>query len=85
MIFETPDHIKFKVIQIAWFLARRIVPYLQIGQSVKQGDVIGLIKMGSQVTIIFDKNIKVEAKVGDIVHEWVTVLWTVKRCPKQID
>jgi len=78
MLFETPNHTKFKVIQIAGFLARRIVPMLHIGQSVKQGDIIGLIKMGSQVTIVFDKSVKVQAKVGDTVHEGLTILGTLK-------
>ncbi len=78
MVFETPTHTKFKVIQIAGFLARRIVPFLQVGQSVKQWDLIGLIKMGSQVTIIFDNTVNVQAKVGDIVNEGDTILATKK-------
>lgn len=78
MVFETPTHSKFKVIQIAGFLARRIVPFLQVGQSVKQWDLIGLIKMWSQVTIIFDNTVTIKAKVGEIVHEWQTIIATKK-------
>lgn len=79
MLFETPNKTKFKVIQIAGFLARRIVPFLKVWESIKQGDLIGLIKMGSQVTIIFDKNVDVKAKVGDTVHEGLTILGTLKK------
>ena len=78
MVFETPDHSKFKILQIAGFLARRIVSFIQPTQSVNQGDVIWLIKFGSQVTIIFDNTVNVQAKVGDVVHEWLTVLATKK-------
>jgi phosphatidylserine decarboxylase len=78
MLFETPQGIRFKVIQIAWFVARRIVPYLDINQEVQQGDHIGLIKFWSQVTVIFDKNIDITAKLGDIVIDGETVLWKVK-------
>ena len=74
MLFETPNHIKFKVIQIAGFMARRIVSFIKIWQHIKQGDVIGLIKMWSQVTIIFDKNIDILVKKWDIIHEWETVI-----------
>jgi len=79
MLFETPNKMKFKVIQIAGFLARRIVSFLEVWQSVKQGELIGLIKLGSQVTIIFDKNVSVQAKVGDTVHEGLTILGTLKK------
>ena len=78
MLFETPTHSKFKVIQIAGFMARRIVSFLEVWQDSKQGDVIGLIKFGSQVTIIFDNTVNVQAKVGDIVDEWLSVLATKK-------
>jgi phosphatidylserine decarboxylase len=79
MLFETPAHSKFKVIQIAWFLARRIVSYLEVGQSVKQGDLLWLIRFGSQVTIIFDNTVNVKAKVGDTVDEGLTILGTLKK------
>ncbi|MDR0369795.1 MAG: phosphatidylserine decarboxylase [Candidatus Peribacteria bacterium] len=63
MLFEREDGVRYKVIQIAGFLARRIVPYLEVGYNVEQGDIIGLIKFGSQVTIIFDKNVEVVAEL----------------------
>jgi phosphatidylserine decarboxylase len=63
MLFERKDGVRYKVIQIAGFLARRIVPYLEVGYVVEQGDVIGLIKFGSQVTIIFDQYVEVTAEL----------------------
>jgi phosphatidylserine decarboxylase len=44
LLFERDDGIRFKVIQIAGFVARRIVSYVKKGDAVKQGEVIGLIK-----------------------------------------
>lgn len=78
MLFETSQGVRYKVIQIAWFVARRIVPYLNINQEVKQWDIIGLIKFWSQVTVIFDKNIKIIAKVWDVVVDGETVLWKIE-------
>jgi phosphatidylserine decarboxylase len=81
MLFEREDGIRFKVIQIAGFLARRIVPYLTVSNVVQQGEVIGLIRLGSQVTIIFDHHVEVLAQVGDKVVDGETVLAKIKETP----
>ena len=48
-----------KVIQIAGTLARRIVPYVKKGDTVKKGEKIGIIRFGSRVDIYLPtKNIK---------------------------
>jgi phosphatidylserine decarboxylase len=65
---------KYKVIQIAGLLARRIVSYAQPGSEVKQGDVIGLIRLGSQVTVIFPHDVEVAVKNGDIVTDGESVI-----------
>ena len=48
-----------KIVQIAGTLARRIVPFVSEGQSLKKGDKIGLIRLGSRVDVYLpEKNIK---------------------------
>ena len=47
MLFSGPNDVKFKVIQIAGLVTRRIEDYVEIGEEVNQGDVIGLIRLGS--------------------------------------
>lgn len=74
MLFETDTGIRYKVIQIAGLLARRIVSYIKPWQEVQQGDVIGLIKFGSQVTIVFDNQVDVIARIGQKVVDGETVL-----------
>ena len=54
------------IVQIAGLIARRIVCEVEQGQSVKQGDRIGMIRFGSRVDIYF-KNKKILAKVGQNV------------------
>lgn len=78
MLFQTPSGTKYKVIQIAGTMARRIESFIQTGDVLSQWDVISVIKFWSQVTIIFDNTVEVSAQVGDIVHEWVTVLGRLK-------
>ena len=45
-----------KVIQIAGFLARRIETFIKPGEKVIAGQRIGIIKLGSQVTLILPKD-----------------------------
>jgi len=54
------------VVQIAGLIARRIVCEVEQGQSLKQGDRIGMIRFGSRVDVYF-KNKKVLAKIGQNV------------------
>jgi len=54
------------VVQIAGLIARRIVCEVEQGQSLKQGDRIGMIRFGSRVDIFF-KNKNVLAKIGQNV------------------
>ena len=54
------------IVQIAGLIARRIVCEVEQGQTLKQGDKIGMIRFGSRVDIYF-KNKKVLAKVGQNV------------------
>jgi phosphatidylserine decarboxylase precursor-related protein len=59
-------------------MARRIEDYVQPDQNVKQGDVIGLIKLGSQVTVILPHNTIIKTKVGETVTDGETVIAEIK-------
>ncbi len=54
------------IVQIAGLIARRIVCDVEQGQSLKQGERIGMIRFGSRVDVYF-KNKKVLAKLGQNV------------------
>lgn len=58
-----------KVVQIAGTLARRIVPYIKKGDTIKRGEKIGIIRLGSRVDIYLPlKAIKtICVKKGDMV------------------
>ena len=60
------DNEEIIIVQIAGLIARRIVCEVEQGQSLKQGDRIGMIRFGSRVDIYF-KNKKVLAKIGQNV------------------
>lgn len=57
-----------RVIQIAGAFARRIVPYVMVGESVRKGQKIGMIRFGSRVDVILpEARIRPCVRVGDRV------------------
>ena len=74
MLFSTVEWYRFRVIQIAWFFARRIVSYLSLQDEVFQWDPIGHIKFWSQVSVILDDNFDVKVNVWDKVVDWETII-----------
>lgn len=60
--------------QIAGLIARRIVTYSRVGETVKQGDRMGIIRFGSRVDVFLPPNARIRAKVGDLTTAGVTVL-----------
>jgi phosphatidylserine decarboxylase len=60
--------------QIAGLIARRIVTYSKLGETVKQGDRMGIIRFGSRVDVFLPPGSTVRAKLGDVTTAGVTVL-----------
>jgi phosphatidylserine decarboxylase len=60
--------------QIAGLLARRIVFYPKIGDPLKRGQRVGLIKFGSRVDVLMDASARPNVKVGDHVQGGSTIL-----------
>jgi phosphatidylserine decarboxylase len=51
-------------VQIAGTVARRIVPYLEAGVSVEQGEKLGLIRFGSRFDIYLPEGVEPAVVVG---------------------
>jgi phosphatidylserine decarboxylase len=60
--------------QIAGLIARRIVFNLKVGDHVACGQRVGLIKFGSRVDVLFDRDAAVQVKPGDRVKGGASVL-----------
>ncbi len=69
---------KILVVQIAGFLARRIIPYVKESDFVKQGEPIGIIAFGSRVDIYFPKLYTPVVQLKAKVKAGLTVLATKK-------
>lgn len=60
--------------QIAGLIARRIVTYSKVGQHIRQGDRMGIIRFGSRVDVFIPVGSKVLGKLGDVTTAGVTIL-----------
>jgi len=68
------DSQKVVVRQIAGLIARRIVTYPELGDSVQQGNRLGIIRFGSRVDVFLPVGSKVLAKLGDRTVAGTSVL-----------
>jgi len=60
--------------QIAGLIARRIVFNFKVGDRVTCGERVGLIKFGSRVDVLFDRDAAIQVKLGDRVKGGATIL-----------
>ena len=67
---------KYRILvrQIAGLIARRIVTYSKVGDTVKQGSRMGIIRFGSRVDVFLPAGTRLTAKLGDATVAGVTIL-----------
>jgi phosphatidylserine decarboxylase len=70
--------------QIAGILARRIVFTKKIGDAVRRGERIGLIKFGSRTDVLLEPSAEVRVKVGDRVKGGLSILAFLNAAPQQL-
>jgi phosphatidylserine decarboxylase len=62
------------MVQIAGLVARRIVSYVQEGDSVDRGERVGLICFGSRVDLYFPEECQVQVRIGQKVKAGSSIL-----------
>jgi len=62
--------------QIAGVLARRIVFWKRLGDSLARGERVGLIKFGSRVDVLMDPDVTLSVTVGDHVRAGSSIIGT---------
>lgn len=65
---------KMVVKQIAGFIARRIVCWVQTGEEIEVGQKLGLIRFGSQVDLILPMDVEVCVSEGDRLFGGISVV-----------
>jgi phosphatidylserine decarboxylase len=75
---QTTPGDRYVVVQIAGYLARRIVSYVKSGDILKRGELFGIIQFGSRVDLYLPENVNLKVTVGDSVYGGETVLGVIK-------
>lgn len=71
------DQSEVVVKQIAGVLARRIVFWKHLGDTLAQGERVGMIKFGSRVDVLVDPTVEWRVKVGERVRAGSSILATI--------
>jgi len=74
VVLLTEDRFKVLVVQIAGLVARRIVCYPKLGDSLKRGEIFGLIRFGSRVDLYLPLTVNPAVRVGQKVKGGETII-----------
>jgi phosphatidylserine decarboxylase len=67
IVMINDGRMKLVFTQIAGIVARRIVFWKRVGDTVQKGELVGLIRFGSRVDVLFPSGTRATVKVGDHV------------------
>lgn len=74
LTITTSAGLQYTVVQIAGFIARRIVCWAEQGDQVTAGQRFGLIRFGSRVDLYLPPTVQVQVQTGDKVRAGETIL-----------
>ena len=74
VMFETKSGKMYKIKQIAGFIARRILNYMEPENRVERGQRLGFIRFGSRVDIIVPEDFQIDVSLGDMVRGNQTII-----------
>ncbi len=77
IVVENKNGVAVLCRQIAGALARRIVYYVDVNQSIRRGDEMGFIKFGSRVDLFLPLNTNINVKIDDVVQGNTTIIGNV--------
>jgi phosphatidylserine decarboxylase len=78
IIMVSQGDLKLVFTQIAGLVARRIVCWKKVGDSVGKGELIGLIRFGSRVDVLFPAGTEVTVERGARVRGGSTPIGMIK-------
>lgn len=74
ILMETEDNLKILLVQVAGFIARRIVCYLNPGDILRKGEIFGMIRFGSRIDLYLPTKFKPIVHLGDHVKGGETII-----------
>lgn len=82
MTVVTPAGDRVCFVQIAGLVARRVLCYKLIGETIKKGERYGFIRFGSRVDVYLPMHAHVEVAIGDKVTGVATTIALLDQAPK---
>ena len=73
-LIECENGVRVVIVQVAGFLARRIVSRAKFGDELEIGEKFGMIKFGSRVDVYLPEDVKVGVEVGQKVVAGRTII-----------
>ncbi|HLH31746.1 MAG TPA: phosphatidylserine decarboxylase, partial [Terriglobia bacterium] len=83
VIMVAQGDLKIVFTQIAGLVARRIVCWKRVGDTVGKGELVGLIRFGSRVDVLFPAGTEVTVERGARVRGGSTPIGIIKETRKQ--
>ncbi len=74
LILEAEDRSKILLIQIAGFFARRIICYARAGNTLRKGEIFGMIRFGSRVDLYLPFEVKTIIEIGQHVKAGESII-----------
>ncbi len=74
LVVETPDGLRLVFVQIAGLVARRILCYVNPGDTLERAKRYGMIRFGSRVDVYVPDGIEILVKLGEPAVAGVTAL-----------
>jgi phosphatidylserine decarboxylase len=74
LILSTPKNFHYAVVQVAGLVARRIVCWVEKGDTVARGSRFGIIRFGSRVDIYLPQQMQLEVRSGQRVRAGETII-----------
>jgi phosphatidylserine decarboxylase len=71
---RTADGLDITCVQVAGLIARRILCYVEPGDTLMRGQRYGFIRFGSRVDLYLPKDVRVKVGVGETVRATATIL-----------
>ena len=68
------EHVTLIVRQITGAIARRIVPWSKLGDSLQKGERFGMIRFGSRTEVYLPMSSEITVKIGDKVKGGETII-----------
>jgi phosphatidylserine decarboxylase len=78
-IMVSQGNVKLVFTQIAGIVARRIVCWKKVGDTVRKGELVGLIRFGSRVDVLFPAGTTATVTVGMRVHGGSTPIGMIEQ------